>query len=129
MLKAKVRLISSVVTDILLINIAFLSAYYTCELLGLNLLESLKQSGQIPASALWKGQFHLFLIIASIVTAIRLSILLSFQLYKPVWRYASVREFAFLVGAVTSGTLLLILVVYVVNLSDTGLLFLIDGLY
>ena len=129
MLKAKVRLISSVVTDILLINIAFLSAYYTCELLGLNLLESLKQSGQIPASVLWKGQFHLFLIIASIVTAIRLSILLSFQLYKPVWRYASVREFAFLVGAVTSGTLLLILVVYVVNLSDTGLLFLIDGLY
>ncbi|MCZ6679351.1 MAG: nucleoside-diphosphate sugar epimerase/dehydratase [Candidatus Poribacteria bacterium] len=130
MLNKQARLIPSIITDIFLINIAFFCAYYTCKSLGFDLLESLKQSGQIPVSELWEHQsLHLFLIVTCTVTTIRLSALLFFHLHKPFWGYAGIREVVALVGAVTGGTLALILMLYIVNLSDAWPLFFIDGLY
>ena len=124
MLKSKIRLASSIVVDIFLINLAFLCAYYTCKSLGLNLLESLKE---VPIG--FNQSPHLFLIVLLIVTGFRLSSFFVFKLYKPVWRYASVQEFLSLVGAVLVGTLALIFVLYIGNLSSAWILFLIDGLY
>ena len=126
----KIKSILSIVSDVILINLAFLGAYQTCKPLGLNLLELFKE-GQNPVTALWGDQSssQFFLIVALVVTAIRLSSFFVFRLYKPVWRYASVREFWALVGAVSSGTFALILTLYLVNLFNAWGLFLIDGLY
>ncbi|MBI1928357.1 hypothetical protein HYR99_29450, partial [Candidatus Poribacteria bacterium] len=123
MLKSKIRLASSIVADIFLINLAFLCAYYTCKSLGLNLLESLKE---VPIGY---QSPHLFLMVSLVVTGFRLSSFFVFQLYKPVWRYASVQEFLSLVGAISLGTLALIFVLYIGGLFNSWLLFLIDGLY
>ena len=125
MRKSKIRLIVSIVLDVFLINLAFVAAYYTCKPLGVDLLESLKQ---LPS---WENQSsnHLFLIGILIVTGIRLSSFLLFKLYKPVWRYASVREFLSLIGAIISGTLALIALLYFEHLLHSWMLFLMDGLY
>lgn len=125
MRKSKIRLIVSIVLDVFLINLAFVAAYYTCKPLGVDLLESLKQ---LPS---WENQSsnHLFLIGILIVTGIRLSSFLLFKLYKPVWRYASVREFLSLIGAIISGTLALIALFYFEHLLQSWMLLLMDGLY
>jgi FlaA1/EpsC-like NDP-sugar epimerase len=131
MRQQKIRLGFSIVTDILLINLAFLCAYQTCKLLGLNLLELFNLSENDSSPSIWASQSpsRIFLIIAFTVTAIRLCTYFTFQLYKPVWRYASVREFWAIVGAVCSGTFALILILSFVNLSKSWAFFLIDGLY
>ena len=131
MRQQKIRLGFSIVTDILLINLAFLCAYQTCKLLGLNLLELFNLSETDSSPSFWASQSagRFFLIVAFTVTAIRLCTFFTFQLYKPVWRYASVREFWAIVGAVCSGTFAIILILYFFNLSKSWAFFLIDGLY
>ena len=131
MRERKIRLGFSIVTDVLLINLAFICAYQTCNLLGLNLLELLNLSENGASPSLWASQLpsRILFIIALIVTAIRLCTFFAFQLYKPVWRYASVREFWAIVGAACSGTIALVLILYFVNLSKCWAFFLIDGLY
>ena len=125
MLKSKIRSIASIVVDVFLINSAFLAAYYTCKSLGVDLLESLKQT---PG---WENLrlLYCFLIVTCVVTGIRLSALLLFNLYKPVWRYASVREFLTLIGSIISGTVALIVLLYITKFFHTWMLFVIDGLY
>ncbi len=131
MRERKIRLGFSIVTDILLINLAFICAYQTCKLLGLNLLELFNLAENDSSPSFWASQSpgRILFIIALTVTAIRLCTFFAFQLYKPVWRYASVREFWEIVGAACSGTIALILILYFVNLSNSWAFFLIDGLY
>ncbi len=131
MRERKIRLGFSIITDIFLINLAFLCAYQTCNLLGLNLLELFNLSENESSPSLWATQSpgRILFIIALTVTAIRMCTFFAFQLYKPVWRYASVREFWAIVGAACSGTIALILILYFVNLFQSWAFFLIDGLY
>jgi FlaA1/EpsC-like NDP-sugar epimerase len=125
MYRSKLKMTVSVVADIFLINLAFLAAYYTCKPLGVNLLESLRQT-----AGLENGSFNLlFSIVLCVVTGIRLGSFLGFKLYKPVWRYAGVREFLSLIGAIICGTLALIVLLYFTRLPNLWLLFIIDGLY
>ena len=134
--KSKKRLLTSIVVDICLINLAFLAAYHTCKSLGIDLLASLTQQGRAEGLPLLE---HSFIITAAIITVVRLGAFLVFRLYKPVWRYASVREFLALIGAIICGTLALMLVPYVAhflriiqysaNLLHSWVLFSMDGFY
>ncbi len=135
MSKSQTKLIISVVADVFLINLAFSVAYYTCISLGVDLL------GSIAWRPDWEPQRlgNTFLIIASVITAVRLGAFFGFRLYKPVWRYASVRESLSIIGATMCGTVVLILVLYAAHFSQiieysghllhSCLLFAIDGLY
>ena len=73
--KSKKRLITSIVVDVCLINIAFSAAYHTCKSLGVDLLTSLMQQGEA-------GQLepleHSFVITATIVTVVRVGSVLVF---------------------------------------------------
>ena len=134
--KSKKRLITSIVVDVCLINLAFLVAYHTCKSLGVDLIASIKHQGEAGQSQLLQ---HSFAISAVIITVVRLGAFLVFRLYKPVWRYASVREFLSLISAIICGTFALILVPYVAdflrviqysgNLLHSWVLFSMDGLY
>ncbi len=136
MLKSKKRLITSIVVDVCLINIAFSAAYHTCKSLGVDLLASFVQQGE--AGRLQPLE-HSFIITAAIITVVRVGAFLFFRLYKPVWRYASVREFLSLIGAIVCGTFALMFFLYVAhllrilqysgNLLDSWVVFSMDGIY
>jgi hypothetical protein len=74
MRERKIRLGFSIVTDILLINLAFICAYQTCKLLGLNLLELFNLAENDSSPSFWASQSPggILFIIALTVTAIRL---------------------------------------------------------
>ena len=108
----------------LLVNLAFLLAYYTCRQLGFNLFGQLTPSSQLlarfPADVT-------YVTLAAVVTIVRVSLLLGFNLYKPMWRYAAVQEFRALAGAISIATALLI--AFALLLKFAWMPFLIDGLY
>ena len=108
----------------LLVNLAFLLAYYTCRQLGFNLFGQPTPSSQLlarfPADVT-------YVTLAAVVTIVRVSLLLGFNLYKPMWRYAAVQEFRALAGAISIATALLI--AFALLLKFAWMPFLIDGLY
>ena len=108
----------------LLVNLAFLLAYYTCRQLGSNLLAQpappLQLLARFPADVT-------YVTLAAVVTIVRVSLLLGFNLYKPMWRYAAVQEFRALAGAISIATALLI--AFALLLKFAWVPFLIDGLY
>ncbi|MDE0300274.1 MAG: nucleoside-diphosphate sugar epimerase/dehydratase [Candidatus Poribacteria bacterium] len=134
--KSRKRLITSIVFDVCLINLAFSAAYYSCKSLGVDILASFVPEGEVERLPLHE---HSFIITAAIITIVRLVAFLIFRLYKPVWRYASVREFLSLIGAIICGTFALMLVPYVAhllriiqysgNLLHSWVLFSMDGFY
>ena len=105
-------------------NLAFLLAYYTCRQLGFNLFVQPTPSSQLlarfPADVT-------YVTLAAVVTIVRVSLLLGFNLYKPMWRYAAVQEFRALAGAISIATALLI--AFALLLKFAWMPFLIDGLY
>ena len=108
----------------LLVNLAFLLAYYTCRQLGFDLLAQPTPPSQrlahFPADAT-------YVTLAAVVTIVRITLLLGFNLYKPMWRYAAVQEFRALAGAISIATVLLI--GFALLLKFAWMPFLIDGLY
>ena len=108
----------------LLVNLAFLLAYYTCRQLGSNLLAQpappLQLLARFPTDMT-------YVTLAAVVTIVRVSLLLGFNLYKPMWRYAAVQEFRALAGAISIATALLI--AFALLLKFAWMPFLIDGLY
>ena len=108
----------------LLVNLAFLLAYYTCRQLGSNLLAQpappLQLLARFPTDVT-------YVTLAAVVTIVRVSLLLGFNLYKPMWRYAAVQEFRALAGAISIATALLIAFALLLNFA--WMPFLIDGLY
>ena len=108
----------------LLVNLAFLLAYYTCRQLGFNLFGQLTPSSQLLAR--FPGDVT-YVTLAAVVTIVRVSLLLGFNLYKPMWRYAAVQEFRALAGAISIATALLI--AFALLLKFAWMPFLIDGLY
>ena len=108
----------------LLVNLAFLLAYYTCRQLGFNLFGQPTPSSQLLAR--FPGDVT-YVTLAAVVTIVRVSLLLGFNLYKPMWRYAAVQEFRALAGAISIATALLI--AFALLLKFAWMPFLIDGLY
>ena len=56
--KSKKRLLTSIVVDICLINLAFLAAYHTCKSLGIDLLPSLTQAGKSRGDPATRAFLH-----------------------------------------------------------------------
>lgn len=104
----------------LLVNLAFLLAYYTCRQLGFNLLAHPTPPSQLLA------RFP-YVTLAGVVTIVRVSLLLGFNLYKPMWRYAAVQEFRALAAAIGIATAVLAALAFLMNVA--WMPFLIDGLY
>ena len=105
-------------------NLAFLLAHYTCRQLGFNLFGQPTPSSQLLAR--FPGDVT-YVTLAAVVTIVRVSLLLGFNLYKPMWRYAAVQEFRALAGAISIATALLI--AFALLLKFAWMPFLIDGLY
>ena len=124
--KPKIKWSPIVVVDVLLINIAFLFAYLTSRQFGFDPLEQ-----PTSLSAVLQGaeisSFQHFLGIAALVTIVRISILLGFNVYKPMWQHAAVQEFRKLATAILLATFGLI--AFAILLKTAWVLFLIDGFY
>lgn len=123
--KYKIKWSSSVIVDILLVNLSFLLTYFTCRQLNFDVLTSFEQ---IPFLSNFSS-LQLFIFMASVVTLIRITTFLSFKIYKPIWRYAGVKEFRSYASAVAISCLLLICLSVILKRIDTWAFFLIDGIY
>jgi len=102
--KTQFRLVIWVLVDIVLVNLAVYLAYVA--------------RGSLYFDARWRsllmGEYRsMFWQIVLTVTIVRISTFFAFKLYKPVWRYASVSEFISILKAVTLGTVVFIVVMYV----------------
>ena len=124
--KPKIKWSSTILIDAVLVNLALLFAYLTSRQFGFDLLKQ-----PTPFSSLLQNvdisPYQYFLGIATVVTTIRIGMLLGFNLYKPMWQHASVREFRTLATAITLATVGLIGLSILMKIA--WVLFLIDGLY
>lgn len=124
--KPKIKWSSTILIDAVLVNLAFLFAYLTSKQFGFDLLKQ-----PIPFSTLLQNvdisPYQYFLGIAAVVTITRIGLLLGFNLYKPMWQHASVKEFRTLTTAITLATVGLIGLSVLTKIAWG--LFLIDGLY
>ena len=124
--KPKIKWSSTILIDAVLVNLAFLFAYLTSKQFGFDLLKQ-----HTPFSTLLQNAdispYQYFLGIAAVVTIIRIGLLLGFNLYKPMWQHASVKEFRTLTAAITLATVGLIGLSVLMKIA--WVLFLIDGLY
>ncbi len=123
--KSKTKWSSSVVIDILLINFALLLTYFTCRKLNFDILAEFKQ---IPILSEISSSQLLFCI-AAVATLVRIITFLCFQIYKPIWQYAGVKEFRSLVTAIGVASLVLICLSALLKQFDTWTFFLIDGFF
>jgi nucleoside-diphosphate-sugar epimerase len=96
--------ISWVLVDILLVNLATFLAY---------MIRGLLYSDNQWKSLMLKEYADMFWLILIVVTFVRIGMFFIFKLYKPVWRYASVGEFINIVKAVTLGSVLFIVAMFI----------------
>jgi FlaA1/EpsC-like NDP-sugar epimerase len=124
--RPKIKWSSTILIDAVLVNLAFLFAYLTSRQFGFDLLKQ-----PTPFSTLLQNvdisPYQYFLGITAVVTIIRIGLLLGFNLYKPMWQHASVKEFRTLATAITLATVALIGLSILTKIA--WVLFLIDGLY
>lgn len=128
--KPKIKWSFTVVVDALLVNVAFLFAYLTSRQFGLDLLEQstwLSAILQSADTAPFQPQHLVGIGAAAVVTITRIGLLLAFNLYKPIWKYASVKEFRTLATAMIVATVGLIGLSMLLKIA--WVLFLIDGFY
>lgn len=123
--KSKIKWSSSVVIDLLLINLAFLLTYFTCRQLNFDVLGEFGQSTVLSSIP----PIQLIIFLATLVTLIRITTYLCFRLYKPIWEYAGVKEFRTLIYAIGVSTSVLIIFSFFLKGFDTWSFFLIDGFY
>lgn len=128
--KPKIKWSFTIVVDVLLVNLAFLFAYLTGKQLGFDFLEqatglsTLLQSADISP---FQPQHITGFGIAAAVTIVRVGLLLAFNLYKPIWQYATAKEFRALATAIIVATVGLIGLSMLLKIA--WILFLIDGFY
>ena len=123
--KTKVRWSSSIVTDFLLVNLGFIFTYLTCRQLNFDLIAQFKQL-TIFSNV---GTYPLILGIGAVVTLVRLVTFLCFRLYKPIWRYAGVKEFRSIIYAVCVSGFVLYTISVFFQRFDTWSFFLVDIFY
>ncbi len=128
--KPKIKWSFTIVVDVLLVNLAFLFAYLTGKQLGFDFLEQATGLSTILQSAdisPFQPQHITGFGIAAAVTIVRVGLLLSFNLYKPIWQYAAAKEFRALATAIIVATVGLIGLSMLLKIA--WVLFLIDGFY
>ena len=128
--KPKIKWSFTIVVDVLLVNLAFLFAYLTGRQLGFDFLEQATGLATILQSAdisPFQPQHITGFGIAAAVTIVRVGLLLSFNLYKPIWQYAAAKEFRALATAIILATVGLIGLSMLLKIA--WVLFLIDGFY
>ena len=128
--KPKIKWSFTIVVDVLLVNLAFLFAYLTGRQLGFDFLEQATALSTILQSAdisPFQPQHITGFGIAAAVTIVRVGLLLSFNLYKPIWQYAAAKEFRALATAIIVATVGLIGLSMLLKIA--WVLFLIDGFY
>lgn len=125
--KSRIKWSSSVLVDVFLVNFAFLFAYLTCRQLGFNLLEQSTPLIVYTSALADASPYPLFFCNAAVVTIVRVSLLLGFNLYKPMWRHAAAQEFRALAMSITLATVVLIGLSML--LKTAWVLFVIDGFY
>ena len=104
---------------------AFLLTYFTCRQLKFDVLTSFEQLLILKKLS----STQLLFCIAAVVTSVRIITFLCFKIYKPIWRYAGVKEFRTFATAVGVSFLLLISLSVLLKRFDTWTFFLIDGIY
>ena len=124
--KYKTKWSSSVVVDILLVYFAFILTYFTCKQLNPDILA---RFGQLSFLSSITSNALLLLSIATLVTIVRISTFLCFRIYKPIWRYAGVKEFRTFAAATGISSLILVGTSVIFTRFDTWTFFLIDGIY
>lgn len=128
--KPKIKWSFTIVVDVLLVNLAFLFAYLTGRQLGFDFLEQATGLSTILQGAdisPFQPQHITGFGIAAAVTIVRVGLLLSFNLYKPIWQYAAAKEFRALATAIILATVGLIGLSMLLKIA--WVLFLIDGFY
>ena len=128
--KPKIKWSFTIVVDALLVNLAFLFAYLTGRQLGFDFLEQATALSTILQNAdlsPFQPQHITGFGIAAAVTIVRVGLLLSFNLYKPIWQYAAAKEFRALATAIIVATVGLIGLSMLLKIA--WVLFLIDGFY
>ena len=128
--KSKIKWSFTIVVDILLVNLAFLFAYLTSRQFGFDFLQQ-----PIPLLALlqkadvspFQPQHVIGLGAVTVVTIVRIGLLLAFNLYKPIWQHAAAKEFRALATAIIVATIGLIGLSMLLKI--VWVLFLIDGFY
>ncbi|MXV83790.1 polysaccharide biosynthesis protein [Candidatus Poribacteria bacterium] len=128
--KPKIKWSFTIVVDVLLVNLAFLFAYLTGKQLGFDFLEQATGLSTILQSAdisPFQPQHITGFGIAAAVTIVRVGLLLAFNLYKPIWQYATAKEFRALATAIIVATVGLIGLSMLLKIA--WILFLIDGFY
>ena len=128
--KPKIKWSFTIVVDVLLVNLAFLFAYLTGKQLGFDFLEQATELSTILQSANispFQPQHITGFGIAAAVTIVRVGLLLAFNLYKPIWQYATAKEFRALATAIIVATVGLIGLSMLLKIA--WILFLIDGFY
>ena len=129
--KPKIKWSFTIVVDVLLVNLAFLFAYLTSRQLGnfdflqqATVLSTLLQRADLSP---FQPQHVIGFGVAAAVTIVRIGLLLAFNLYKPIWRYAAAKEFRTLATAIIVATVGLIGISMLLKIA--WVLFLIDGFY
>jgi len=128
--KPKIKWSFTIVVDVLLVNLAFLFAYLTGKQLGFDFLEQATGLSTILQSvdiSPFQPQHITGFGIAAAVTIVRVGLLLAFNLYKPIWQYATAKEFRALATAIIVATVGLIGLSMLLKIA--WILFLIDGFY
>ena len=128
--KPKIKWSFTIVVDVILVNLAFLFAYLTGRQLGFDFLEQATGLSTILQSvdiSPFQPQHITGFGIAAAVTIVRVGLLLSFNLYKPIWQYAAAKEFRALATAIIVATVGLIGLSMLLKIA--WVLFLIDGFY
>ncbi|HGJ67689.1 TPA: NAD-dependent epimerase/dehydratase family protein, partial [bacterium] len=96
--------IAWVLLDIVLINLATYMAY---------LIRGFLYSDDQWKNLMMKEYHDMIWLIFIVVTVVRIATFFGFKLYKPVWRYASVNEFLNILKAVTLGSVIFIVAMFV----------------
>ena len=128
--RPKIKWSFTIVVDVLLVNLAFLFAYLTGRQLGFDFLEQATGLSTILQSvdiSPFQPQHITGFGVAAAVTIVRVGLLLTFNLYKPIWQYAAAKEFRALATAIIVATVGLIGLSMLLKIA--WVLFLIDGFY
>ncbi len=123
--KSRIKWSSSIVVDILLINLAFLLTYFTCRQLNFDVLTRFEQISVLSDIS----PYQLLFGIAAVITLVRIITFLCFRIYKPIWQYAGAKEFRSLATAIGISGLILISLSAFLKWFDTWSFFLIDVFY
>jgi nucleoside-diphosphate-sugar epimerase len=102
--KTSLMRIAWMLFDIVLVNLATYMAYF---------IRGLMYSDDQWKNLTMKEYHDMIWLILIVVTVIRIGTFFIFRLYKPVWRYASVNEFLNILKAVTLGSIVFIVAMFV----------------